>query len=94
MIEFIASLTALNFKNMGVKKITISHKRRDCIGCGICALLAPQNWSMDDQDGLATLKDAKWKGQNFMVAGVDEDLIEENKIAAANCPVAIIRIEE
>jgi len=49
---------------------------------------------MDDQDGLATLKDAKWKGQNFMVAQVDEDQIEENKTAAANCPVAIIRIED
>lgn len=79
---------------MGVKKVTISHKRRDCIGCGTCALLAPHTWSMNDLDGLATLKDSKWKGQNFMVAAVDEDMIAENKIAAANCPVAIIRIED
>ncbi len=78
---------------MGTKKITVCHKRNDCIGCGSCALLAPHTWQMNREDGLADLHGAKWKGDQFMVSQIDEDELEDNKDAAQACPVQIIRIE-
>ncbi len=77
---------------MGIKKITVSHKRNDCIGCGSCALLAPNQWSMNSEDGKADLKNSKYNGKEFKVAQVDEDEIEETISAADACPVRIIRV--
>lgn len=79
---------------MGVKKITVCHKRNDCIGCGSCALLASGTWSMNDTDGKADLRGGKWKGNIFVVAEIDGENYEENKQAADACPVGIIRIEK
>jgi ferredoxin len=78
---------------MGVKKVTICHKRNDCIGCGVCVLYAPNQWSMNTQDGKSDLKEAKWKGDQFMVAQIDEGERENNKKAAESCPVGIIRVD-
>ncbi len=77
---------------MGIKKVTVSHKRNDCIGCGSCVLLAPNQWSMNLEDGKADLKNSTYSGREFKVAQVDEDEIEENISAADTCPVKIIRI--
>lgn len=77
---------------MGVRKVSVCHKRNDCIGCGSCVLYAPNHWSMNDDDGKSELKGAVWKGDQFMVAEIDEDEIEQNKKAADACPVGIIRI--
>lgn len=77
---------------MGVKKITICHKRNDCIGCGSCEIFAPRYWSMSQTDGRADLKGSVDKG-DFYVAQVDEDDFTENKIAAISCPVQVIRVE-
>ena len=79
---------------MGVKKIKVSHKRNDCIGCGSCAMVAPEFWSMNSEDGKADLKGAEWKDDEFMVAEIDEDQIEPNKMAEKSCPVGIIRVED
>jgi len=79
---------------MGVRKITISHKRKDCIGCGSCALLAKHCWTMNKEDGKSDLKNAQWKGEDFMVTKIDEDELEDNKKAADACPVSIIRVSE
>lgn len=78
---------------MGVRKITVCHKRNDCIGCGSCVLYAPKQWSMNVEDGKSELKDAQWKGNQFMVAKVDENELENNKKAADACPVGIIRVD-
>ena len=78
---------------MGTKKITISHKRRDCIACGSCVQEAPQTWSMNEEDGLSDLKGGKQKGKDFVVAQIDEDDLGDNKKAADYCPVQIIRIQ-
>ena len=78
---------------MGQKKFTISHLRKDCIGCGVCSAIAPHTWEMDQNDGLMNLKNAVEK-KGIFVAEVDEDLYEDNKIAADSCPVKIIRIQE
>ena len=78
---------------MGVKKITICHKRNDCIGCGSCVLYAPNQWKMNPDDGKSELAGAKWKGKQFMVAHVDAEEAEKNKQAASACPVGIIRVD-
>lgn len=78
---------------MGVKKVTVCHKRNDCIGCGSCVLYAPRQWSMSAEDGKSELKDASWKGEQFMVAKIDENDLEDNRKAASACPVGIIRVD-
>lgn len=78
---------------MGVKKITVCHKRNDCIGCGSCAIYAPKQWSMNTEDGQADLRDAVWKGDQFMVAKIDKNDRKKNQKAADACPVGIIRVE-
>ncbi len=77
---------------MGTKKITISHKRNGCIGCGSCALLAKCNWKMNEHDGKSDLKGAVWHGDEFMVAQIDEDQLADNIKAADACPVNVIRV--
>ena len=70
----------------------ITHKKPDCIGCGLCAEVAPNYWEMDDE-GLARLLsvDKTYKGIEYGL-GFDEDkeLIEE---AIEGCPVQIIGME-
>lgn len=78
---------------MGMKKFRISHFRKDCIGCGSCKLIAPHTWDMNEEDGMADLKGAEPKN-DVQVSDVDIDLLEENKEAAAHCPVSIIRIQD
>lgn len=78
---------------MGTKKITVCHKRNDCIGCGSCALVAPDRWQMNAEDGKADLKDGEWKGDEFVVAKINEEEFKKNKEAADVCPVGIIRVD-
>ncbi len=73
--------------------MTICHKRNDCIGCGSCALLARNTWSMNGEDGKSDLKGGEWKGKEFVVAEIGIEELEENTQAADACPVGIIRIE-
>lgn len=49
---------------------------------------------MNAEDGKSDLRDAQWKGDEFMVAQIDEDELEDNKKAADACPVSIIRVSE
>jgi ferredoxin len=77
---------------MWLKKITVSHKREECIGCGSCVLLNPNNRTMDEDDGKATLRWSCQKWKQFMTGSVDEDDLEYTKQAADACPVNIIRI--
>lgn len=79
---------------MWLKKITVSHKREECIGCGSCALIDPNNRKLDDTDGKANLRGACRKGKQFMVSTIDEDEIEATQEAADACPVNIIRVHQ
>ncbi|MFZ2187381.1 MAG: ferredoxin [Candidatus Moraniibacteriota bacterium] len=78
---------------MGTQKITLCHKRNDCIGCGSCALLAPDRWQMNEQDGKADLRGGEWKGGEFVVAKIEGEERAANKQAADACPVGIIRLD-
>jgi ferredoxin len=54
-----------------------------CIGCGLCADLCPEVFSMDD-DGTASAIDTE----------IPEDAEDAAKEAADQCPVQAITIEE
>jgi ferredoxin len=77
---------------MGTNKVSVCHLRNGCIGCGSCAAIAPDHWSMNPDDGKSDLKDAEWKGNEFMVVEVDEEERAINEQAAAACPVNVIRV--
>lgn len=57
----------------------IEQKREDCIGCGACVSMCPDNWEMKD-DGKSTPKKKK----------LDE--VGCNQEAADVCPVQCIKI--
>lgn len=78
---------------MGLKKIKISHYRKNCIGCGACVNIAPQNWEMSKEDGLSCLKGAVDKKTCF-TGEIDEIDVEVNKQAEAMCPVNIIKVHD
>jgi ferredoxin len=70
----------------------IFYQRGKCIGCNSCVEAAPDRWRVSKKDGRCNLIGAKEKkGIHQMVANMDE--LDENQLAAANCPVNIIRIE-
>ena len=64
---------------MAKTKYKIVHLRDECIGCGSCAAVCPENWFMAD-DGKASPKATVLKQ------------LGNNQIAAEACPVQIIKI--
>ena len=59
----------------------VIQQREECIGCGVCAAVCPDNWEMAD-DGLASpLNDS-----------IDE--IGCNQEAADSCPTSCIQLED
>ena len=73
--------------------LRITYFREKCIGCGVCVEIAPFRWRMSKKDGKSTLLNSKQKNNIFQVV-VDPDKKKDNKLAAENCPVNIIRIQE
>lgn len=74
-----------------MKYIHIAHKKSECIGCALCAEVAPGYWRMDD-DGEAQLIAPNRHDKQFEYAlGFEEDrsILEQAK---EGCPVGIIRI--
>ncbi len=75
-----------------MKKITVVHQRRDCIGCNSCVNIAPQNWKMNEADGRVDLIGAKEK-KGVFVGQIFEFDKEANRLAAEACPVRIIKVD-
>ena len=70
----------------------ITYFRKKCIGCNACVEAAPDRWRVSRRDGRCTLIDGKEKrGIYRTIASMEE--YDRNKMAAANCPVKIIRID-
>jgi len=65
------------------KKYKVKQKREECIGCGACISICPENWKME--------KDGKAKPKK---TAITEKEYRCNKEAADVCPVNIIEIEE
>ena len=70
------------------KVIQLRHK---CIGCNACVEAAPIHWVMSKKDGKSYLKKATQKGK-YYIREIPEWEVEENKLAAKNCPVHIIEV--
>lgn len=73
--------------------IRIFHHRGKCIGCNACVEAAPWRWRISKKDGKSVLIGGKEKKGIFHLQ-TGEDELEENKLAAANCPVNIIKIQK
>ncbi len=69
----------------------IVHFRNGCIGCNSCVNIAPQSWMMDEKEGKAVLVGGEKKRDVYVAEAFDCDL-EDNKRAAAACPMRIIQI--
>ncbi|HAV13735.1 MAG TPA: ferredoxin [Opitutae bacterium] len=74
-----------------MKFIKIAHKKPECIGCMLCAEVAPQYWEMDE-DGEAQLLRVTREDKSFQYGeGFEEDR-EILKEAEEGCPVNIIKV--
>ncbi|MBX7095157.1 MAG: ferredoxin [Flavobacteriales bacterium] len=73
--------------------IRIIQQREKCIGCNACVEAAFHRWRMNRKDGKCTLIGSINK-KGFYQVQVDDHELEENQIAARNCPVNIIKIEK
>lgn len=76
-----------------MEKHKILHFKKDCIGCGACAAIAPDFWSMDEE-GLAQLKGAKQVDGHWELEIDSEADKATNQEAVDVCPVQIIKIEK
>jgi ferredoxin len=73
--------------------IRIIHHRVKCIGCNYCVEVAPNTWTMDKNDGKASLKEGK-KRKDFFILTTGDDEFNDNIEAQNLCPVKIIKVEK
>ncbi|MBP7821732.1 MAG: ferredoxin [Saprospiraceae bacterium] len=71
--------------------IRITQQRAKCIGCNACVEAADYRWRISKKDGKCTLVGGKEKKGIYTVAVLDHEL-EDNILAAKNCPVNIIKV--
>ncbi|MBL7794413.1 MAG: ferredoxin [Saprospiraceae bacterium] len=71
--------------------IQITQQRAKCIGCNACVEAAAYRWRISRKDGKCTLIGAKEK-RGFYTVTVHEHELEDNLLAARNCPVNIIKV--
>lgn len=71
--------------------LRIIQQRNKCIGCNACVEAADYRWRISKRDGKCTLVGGIEKKGFYQVLVPDHEL-EDNKLAAANCPVNIIKI--
>ena len=71
--------------------IRITQQRVKCIGCNACVEAADHRWQISRRDGKCTLVGGVEKRGFYSVLVPDHEL-EENLLAARNCPVNIIRV--
>lgn len=76
--------------------VKIIQDREGCIGCGTCAALCPNSWTMNYDDAKADLNGAKKNEETgeFEAEITDEEEIKCNKDMAESCPVRVVRVEE
>ena len=73
-------------------KFKVIINKDSCIGCGVCASMAPEIFEIKDMK-------SNLKGMESITSGKQEKLIEENlgekaKEAASACPTKSISVEE
>lgn len=73
--------------------IRIIQQRINCIGCNACVEAADYRWRISKRDGKCTLVGGVEKKGFFQIVVPDHEL-EDNLLAAKNCPVNIIKIHK
>ncbi len=71
----------------------IFHFREKCIGCNACVERAPEYWEIDPQDAKARLK-GSIESKGMAYRKIDQSGEEQNRNAAKDCPVHIIKIQD
>jgi ferredoxin len=73
-------------------RLRIEYRRNECIGAGVCAAFAPEDFIID-QDGLATLTASKQDDSQW-VKEIETDEAGKQKLieAAEGCPVRVIKV--
>jgi ferredoxin len=69
----------------------LQHDRPNCIGCGACAVVAPDFWEMND-DGRSDIINAVHKSNGWQEKTIEEKDFEINLEAAESCPVEVIHL--
>lgn len=62
----------------GDSAMSIKVNLNDCIGCGVCAELCPQNFKLDEIEGKSLV--------------ISQDVTPLTKEAADSCPVSAIEV--
>jgi ferredoxin len=73
--------------------IRIIQYRSKCIGCNACVEAAPFRWRISKKDGRSTLIGGIEKKGIYSISTQDDEL-DANLLAAKNCPVNIIKIQQ
>lgn len=71
--------------------VRVIQQRSRCIGCNACVEAAPDRWIVSKKDGKCILVGGIEKRGFYSVLVPDHEL-EENVLAAKNCPVTIIQV--
>ncbi|MBS1650743.1 MAG: ferredoxin [Bacteroidetes bacterium] len=74
--------------------IRIIQQREKCIGCNACVEAADYRWRISKKDGRCTLVGGVEKRGGFYSIIVPDHELEDNLLAAKNCPVNIIKVEK
>jgi len=72
-------------------KFMVKHDRENCIGCGACANVYPEDWEMNE-DGKSSFKKGKRLDDGSEEGNIPDDHYDGNKEAAEACPVNVIHI--
>jgi ferredoxin len=71
--------------------VRIIQQRNKCIGCNACVEAADYRWRISRKDGKCTLVGGIEK-RGFYSVVVNDMELEDNLLAAKNCPVNIITV--
>ena len=71
----------------------LEHNRPECIGCGACAAIAPDFWTMDDNDGKSDIRDCAKRDDGWEERKIEDSQFTLNKEAAETCPVNVIHLK-
>ncbi len=74
-------------------KFRLIHERENCIGCGACAAIAPDSWTMG-QDGKADLAGGEKTADGAYEKEISDANAETFRQAATTCPVNVIHLEK
>lgn len=75
-----------------MKKHKIYISRKNCIGCGSCAILFPEILKMSNEDGLLDIKGFSKEGE-YYTKELSEEEYQRLKEEPNICPSHVINIE-